>query len=100
MAGRVIYIIFKCKKREHMLNRLQIKNFIETTIQINAFNLLEYQDKYYFQKKIQEELPLFSEKEIYQAIEKFLSNGNKDSVNKLSDELYNIYLAKGNDTSH
>lgn len=85
-----------------MLNRLQIRNVVEKTMQINSFNLLEYQDKYYFQKKVQEELLELSDKEIYRAIDKFLSNSinpNKYSFDGLVDELFNVYLAKANDSS-
>lgn len=84
-----------------MLNRLQIRNVVKTVMQIYSFNLQEYQDKYYFQKKVQEELPEFSDKEIYSAIDKFLSNNfqpNKKSFDGLIDELFNVYLAKANDS--
>ena len=72
-------------------------------MQIYSFNLQEYQDKYYFQKKVKEELPEFSDKEIYNAIDKFLSKNlqrDKKSFNGLIDELFNIYLAKANDSSN
>ena len=86
-----------------MLNRLQIRNVVKTVMQIYSFNLQEYQDKYYFQKKVKEELPEFSDKEIYNAIDKFLSKNlqrDKKSFNGLIDELFNIYLAKANDSSN
>jgi hypothetical protein len=86
-----------------MLNRLQISNVVKTVMQIYSFNLQEYQDKYYFQKKVKEELPEFSDKEIYNAIDKFLSKNlqpDKKSFNGLIDELFNIYLAKANDSSN
>ncbi len=85
-----------------MLNRIQIRNVVEKTMQINSFNLQEYQDKYYFQKKVQEELLELSDKEIYFAIDKFLSNSiqpNKKSFDGLVDELFNVYLTKANDSS-
>ena len=85
-----------------MLNRLQIRNVVEKTMEINSFNLQEYQDKYYFQKKVQIELPELSDKEIYTAIDRFLSNNSqpgKKSFNGLIDELFNVYLAKANDSS-
>ena len=72
-------------------------------MQIYSFNLQEYQDKYYFQKKVKEELPEFSDKEIYNAIDKFLSKNlqpDKKSFDGLIDELFNIYLAKANDSSN
>lgn len=72
-------------------------------MQIYSFNLQEYQDKYYFQKKVKEELPEFSDKEIYNAIDKFLSENlqsDKKSFDGLIDELFNIYLAKANDSSN
>jgi len=86
-----------------MLNRLQIRNVVKTVMQIYSFNLQEYQDKYYFQKKVKEELPEFSDKEIYNAIDKFLSKNlqpDKKSFDELIDELFNIYLAKANDSSN
>jgi len=86
-----------------MLNRLQISNVVKTVMQIYSFNLQEYQDKYYFQKKVKEELPEFSDKEIYNAIDKFLSktlHPDKKSFDGLIDELFNIYLAKANDSSN
>lgn len=86
-----------------MLNRLQISNVVKTVMQIYSFNLQEYQDKYYFQKKVKEELPEFSDKEIYNAIDKFLSKNlqpDKKSFDELIDELFNIYLAKANDSSN
>jgi hypothetical protein len=86
-----------------MLNRLQIRNVVKTVMQIYSFNLQEYQDKYYFQKKVKEELPEFSDKEIYNAIDKFLSENlqsDKKSFDGLIDELFNIYLAKANDSSN
>jgi hypothetical protein len=86
-----------------MLNRLQIRNVVKTVMQIYSFNLQEYQDKYYFQKKVKEELPEFSDKEIYNAIDKFLSKNlqrDKISFDGLIDELFNIYLAKANDSSN
>lgn len=70
-------------------------------MQIYSFNLQEYQDKYYFQKKVKEELPEFSDKEIYNAIDKFLSKNlqpDKKSFDGLIDELFNIYSAKVNDS--
>lgn len=84
-----------------MLNRLQIRNVVKTVMQIYSFNLQEYQDKYYFQKKVKEELPEFSDKEIYNAIDKFLSKNlqpDKKSFDGLIDELFNIYSAKVNDS--
>ena len=86
-----------------MLNRLQIRKVVKTVMQIYSFNLQEYQDKYYFQKKVKEELPEFSDKEIYNAIDKFLSKNlqrDKKSFDELIDELFNIYLAKANDSSN
>lgn len=85
-----------------MINQNELRNFIDKTIRINAFNLREYQDKYYFQKKIQEKIPEFSDKEIYLIIENLLTKGKKLNskffVNELSNELFLIYLSKGNDT--
>ena len=86
-----------------MLNRLQIRNVVKTVMQTYSFNLQEYQDKYYFQKKVKEELTEFSDKEIYNAIDKFLSKNlqrDKKSFDEFIDELFNIYLAKANDSSN
>ena len=98
MTGRVIFYILGIKKGEIVVNRNKIRDFVGKTILINSFNLGEYQDKYYFQKKLKEEIPEFSEQEIYAAIEKYFKT-NKESTGKLiielSDELYNLYLEKG-----
>lgn len=86
-----------------MLNRLQIRNVVKTVMQTYSFNLQEYQDKYYFQKKVKEELPEFSDKEIYNAIDKFMSKNlqhYKKSFDGLIDELFKVYLAKANDSSN
>lgn len=86
-----------------MLNRFKLRDIVEKIFQINVFNLNEYQDKYYFQKKVLEEVPEFSHKEVYSAVENLLSKSNnfnsKDFTNKLSDELYTIYLARENATT-
>jgi hypothetical protein len=85
-----------------MLNSNQFKEYIEKIFKINAFNLSEYQDKFYFKKKILEKAPEFTESEIYSTI----SNLNREKlskkdkfIGKLTSNLYAIYLTKGNDTT-
>lgn len=81
-----------------MLNRFKFRTIIRTTLRIHGFNLAEYQDKYYFQKKIHELLPQLSEKDIYTVIVKLQKESvdtvNNNLVDLISDELYNIYLEK------
>jgi hypothetical protein len=85
-----------------MLNSNQFKEYIEKIFKINAFNLSEYQDKFYFKKKILEKAPELTESEIYSTI----SNLNREKlskkdkfIGKLTSNLYAIYLTKGNDTT-
>lgn len=54
-----------------MINQNELRNFVDRTIRINAFNLREYQDKYYFPKKIQEKIPEFSDKENIQPLKTY-----------------------------
>lgn len=80
-----------------MLNQSQFKGYIEEIISINGFNLAEYQDKYYFQKKVSEKLPEFNENEIYTVIQKFFGENlisAKDSVTQVIDELFRMYSDK------
>lgn len=85
-----------------MLSRSEIREVIEKTFSIHNFNLLEYQDKYYFQKRILERLPDLTGKQIYKAIEKLNSDSIQLSkqaiINLLSDEFYNYYMTKQDDT--
>ena len=87
-----------------MLNQNEMRSFVDKIIKINSFNLTEYQDKYYFRKKINEIFPDIPDKDIYSAIEKIIPIYKKfninNSINELSNELYSIYLIKGNDTSY
>ncbi len=81
-----------------MLNRFKFRTIIKTTLQIHGFNLSEYQDQYYFRKKIHELLPQLSEKDISIVIVKLQTESvdtvNNNLVDLISDELYNIYLEK------
>jgi hypothetical protein len=83
--------------KKKMLNRKQFCDIVDETILINAFNLGEYQDKYYFQKKLKELVPELSEKEIYSTIDKYFSKdqeSSKTQVKHLCEELYQIYQTK------
>jgi hypothetical protein len=53
---------------------------IKTIIEENLFNIDEYQDKYYFKKKVQEYFPRISDEFIFTAINSF----NKDDYKRLS----------------
>lgn len=85
-----------------MLNRSEIRKVIEKTFTIHNFNLLEYQDKYYFQKRILDNLPELTGTQIYQAIDKINSDtiqlSKQAIINLLSDEFYNYYMTKQDDT--
>lgn len=85
----------------NMLSSNQFKEYIEKIFKINAFNLNEYQDKYYFKKKILERAPELTEIEIYSIIsnltEKRFSKKDK-FIGKLTSNLYAIYLTKENDS--
>ena len=70
---------------------------IKSIIEENLFNIEEYQDKYYFKKKVQEYFPVISDELIFSAIESF----NKDvypflrrqkSLQELSEKLYSGVL--------
>jgi hypothetical protein len=86
-----------------MINQYKLRDIVGKIIRINSFNLEEYQDKYYFQKKVQEIIPEISNREIYWAIETLLAKGtnfnNKEFVSDLSNKLYMIYLNKENVTT-
>ena len=84
-----------------MLNYRQFKLFVEDTISLNGFNLTEYQDKYYFKKKMLEVFPQFTEKDIYEAINNSIDNSQPMKSNLASSiisELFKIYSAKTNDS--
>lgn len=76
----------------------KLKSTVENIYKVNSFNLEEYQDKYYFQKKLQENFPVFTEQEIYKAVENSLINKEglqkEDYIEVLTNELYSIYLTK------
>jgi hypothetical protein len=94
MRRTVRLIIFHLKKL------ISFKNFhivIKTIIEENLFNIEEYQDKYYFKKKVQEYFPKISDEFIFSAIDSF----NKDdytsicgqrSLQELSEKLYSGVL--------
>lgn len=75
---------------------ISYKNFhivIKTIIEENHFNIEEYQDKYYFKKKIQEYFPRFSDDIIFSAIESYITNDfirmrREKSIQALSAKLY------------
>jgi len=85
-----------------MLNLNQFKEYIENNINLNGFNLAEYQDKYYFQKKVLEVFPQMSEKDIYDAIDKSIINNQsklKDSFTQIISELFKLYSSSANDSN-
>ena len=85
-----------------MLNLSQFSEYIVNTININGFNLAEYQDKYYFQKKVLEVFPQMSEKEVYEAIDKSVNNNQskmKESVTLIVNELFKLYSLRTNDSN-
>jgi len=84
-----------------MLNYRQFKLFVEDTITLNGFNLTEYQDKYYFKKKMLEVFPQFTEKDIYDTINNSIDNSPPMKSNLAAliiSELFKIYSAKTNDS--
>lgn len=80
-----------------MIKLSQIQKIIKKTILVYNFNVEEYQDKYYFRKKLQEILPELDDQSIYNAINNYLntykvfSNG---TIDELGNEIYKQYLAK------
>ena len=52
---------------------------IKSIIEENLFNIEEYQDKYYFKKKVQEYFPVIPDELIFSAIDSF----NKDEYSYL-----------------
>lgn len=80
-----------------MIKLSQIQKIIRKTILVYSFNVEEYQDKYYFRKKLQEILPELDDQSIYNAINNYLntykvfSNG---TIDELGNEIYKQYLAK------
>lgn len=80
-----------------MIKLSQIQKIIRKTINIYSFNVEEYQDKYYFRKKLQEIVPELDDQSIYNAINNYLntckvfSNG---TIDELGNEIYKQYLAK------
>lgn len=80
-----------------MIKLSQIQKIIRKTINVYSFNVEEYQDKYYFRKKLQEIVPELDDQSIYNAINNYLntykvfSNG---TIDELGNEIYKQYLAK------
>lgn len=80
-----------------MIKLSQIQKIIKKTILVYNFNVEEYQDKYYFRKKLQEIVPELDDQSIYNAINNYLntykvfSNG---TIDELGNEIYKQYLAK------
>ena len=62
-----------------MISYKNFHNVIKTIIEENLLNIEEYQDKYYFKKKVQEYFPIFSDELIFSAINSF----NKDAYSRL-----------------
>ncbi len=81
---------------------ISYKNFhivIKTIINENHFNIEEYQDKYYFKKKLQECFPQFTDEIIFSAIETYNKNNSsfirgQKSLQTLSERLYNGVLSR------
>ena len=89
------------KMEEEMLNQQELFSFMDKITQINAFNLNEYQDKFYFQKKVQQRFPEFTAMEIYSTINNLLvlsmSYNRKNFIKQLSEKLFAIYKLKENE---
>jgi hypothetical protein len=89
-------IIFDLKKM------ISYKNFhivIKTILEDNHFNIEEYQDKYYFKKKVQEYFPQFSDEIIFSAIEYYNENNSsyllrQKPLQVLSEKLYSGVLSR------
>ncbi|QQS35281.1 MAG: hypothetical protein IPM56_13640 [Ignavibacteriales bacterium] len=76
---------------------------VNSILKIYHFNIEEYQDKFYFQKKINERFPLLLHEEIFGAINNVLDNkdslSQKEYIISVTDKLYDILLSKqGNDS--
>jgi septation ring formation regulator EzrA len=66
---------------------------IKQIIEENLFNIEEYQDKYYFKKKVQEYFPRISDEYIFTAIDSFNKDDYRNlhrqrSLQGLSEKLY------------
>jgi hypothetical protein len=80
---------------------ISYKNFhivIKSILEDNHFNIEEYQDKYYFKKKIQEYFPRFSDEIIFSAIDSYIKNNSsrlrrQKSIQALSEKLYHGALS-------
>jgi hypothetical protein len=62
---------------------ISYKNFhiaIKSIIEENYFNIEEYQDKYYFTKKVQEFFPRIPDELIFNALNSFNDNSSPGSV--------------------
>lgn len=84
-----------------VLSQQELYSFMDKITQINAFNLNEYQDKFYFQKKVQQRFPEFTAMEIYSAINNLLvlslNYNRKNFIKQLSEKLFAIYRLKENE---
>lgn len=75
---------------------ISLKDFhivIKSIIEENLFNIDEYQDKYYFKKKVQEYFPRISDEFIFTALNSFNKDDYKllsrqKSLQELSEKLY------------
>ncbi len=95
MRWRIPGIIF------HLKTLISYKNFhivIKTIVEEYHFNIEEYQDKYYFKKKVKEYFPQFTDEIIFSAIESYNKNNSsylrrQRSLQVLSEKLYNGVLS-------
>ncbi len=76
-----------------MISYKNFHNVIKTIIEENLLNIEEYQDKYYFKKKVQEYFPKFSDDLIFSAINSFNNDAysrfyRQRSLQLLSQKLY------------
>lgn len=85
------------------MTRREFYGEIDELVKVNHFNIEEYQDKFYFQKKIKEKFPSLLNEEIFSAINNVLDNKDsltqKEYITSVTDKLYDILLSKqGNDS--
>jgi hypothetical protein len=75
---------------------ISLKTFhiiIKAIIEENYFNIEEYQDKYYFKKKVQEFFPYLTDEFIFSTIDSFKTASynvfhKEKTLQKLSEKLY------------
>lgn len=90
MRGSNYCIIFHLKK---LISFKEFDIVIQRIIEENLFNIEEYQDKYYFKKKVQEYFPKISDEYIFTAIDSFNNDKSRNlrrqrSLQALSEKLY------------